>query len=417
MTFRGDHRGQSVQIGAVLLFAVLLLAFTGYQAVVVPQQNGRAEFDHSQRVAADVADARNAIMAAALEGEERFVDVELGTRYPLRLLALNPPPAAGTLRTTEARPFAVYNDSDGAGTDVTDVACPGPGVTRTLRYEPSYNEYGSAPVSGVEHTVAYRTFAEDTLTASGQRLVRDRTITLVALHGEYAETGAGTVTFEPRPGAARATTVVDPELVLPTELSRSTWVDLLAGEVPAEDVAVANGDLTLSLEGRYTLRCAAVGANQAPAGGERGDVEFGGGDLNPAGPGSVRLANVSSGPDGRAVTLTLENAGDRPRTLERARIPFVYEATKPNEVEYGDLAGNRADRLRAREDFEVVDAEVVVPAGGRTDVTIEFSDNAQGYLVGFSAVYNGTAPHTYVVDVPGYRPGGGGSGQSGNVTG
>ncbi|MDZ7746206.1 MAG: hypothetical protein U5K28_06720 [Halobacteriales archaeon] len=52
--FRGDTRGQSVQVGVIILFAFAIIAFTSYQAVVVPQQNQQVEFDHNQEVQSDM---------------------------------------------------------------------------------------------------------------------------------------------------------------------------------------------------------------------------------------------------------------------------------------------------------------------------------------------------------------------------
>ena len=48
MDFWGDERGQPVQIGFILLFGILVLAFAGYQGYVVPNQNSQVEFQHSQ---------------------------------------------------------------------------------------------------------------------------------------------------------------------------------------------------------------------------------------------------------------------------------------------------------------------------------------------------------------------------------
>jgi len=48
--WRDNGRGQSIQIGAVLLFGALIIALAGYQAFVVPQENEQVEFRHSQTV-------------------------------------------------------------------------------------------------------------------------------------------------------------------------------------------------------------------------------------------------------------------------------------------------------------------------------------------------------------------------------
>ena len=73
--YRDDDRGQSIQIGAVLLFGALIVALAGYQAFVVPQQNERVEFAHSQTVQDDMQDLRNALVSATGEASTRSVSV------------------------------------------------------------------------------------------------------------------------------------------------------------------------------------------------------------------------------------------------------------------------------------------------------------------------------------------------------
>jgi len=63
MQFWGDDRGQAIQIGAVLLFGILIISFSSYQAFVVPNQNEQVEFNHNQRVQGQLQDVRNAIVS------------------------------------------------------------------------------------------------------------------------------------------------------------------------------------------------------------------------------------------------------------------------------------------------------------------------------------------------------------------
>ena len=95
-----DDRGQSIQVGAVLIFAALILLLSLYQATVVPQQNEQIEFDHSQQVQGELLDLRNAVASTFGDAARRSVSVRLGTTYPPRFLAVNPPPASLTLITT-----------------------------------------------------------------------------------------------------------------------------------------------------------------------------------------------------------------------------------------------------------------------------------------------------------------------------
>jgi len=88
-----------VQVGAVLLFATIIIALSVYQATVVPAENSDVEYRHSQQVQGQLVDVRNALVATAETGDARPATVSLGTEYPNRVFLVNPPPAAGTLRT------------------------------------------------------------------------------------------------------------------------------------------------------------------------------------------------------------------------------------------------------------------------------------------------------------------------------
>ena len=45
-SFRDDTREVSQVIGAVFIFGILVVAFSGYQAFVIPNQNAETEFNH-----------------------------------------------------------------------------------------------------------------------------------------------------------------------------------------------------------------------------------------------------------------------------------------------------------------------------------------------------------------------------------
>ena len=99
MRFRDDERAVTVQIGAILLFATIIIALSLYQATVVPSQNADVEYKHSQTVQNQLSDVRNAILRTAGSGNTQPVSVSLGTQYPSRVFLMNPPPATGTIRT------------------------------------------------------------------------------------------------------------------------------------------------------------------------------------------------------------------------------------------------------------------------------------------------------------------------------
>ncbi|MEA5385889.1 hypothetical protein VB779_01360 [Haloarculaceae archaeon H-GB11] len=95
----GDERGQSIQVGAILLFATVIVAFSIYQAFVIPDQNRAVEFNHNLEVGQQVEQLRSAIVASPGRTGREPVVIKLGVRYPERAIALNPPPVSGSLRT------------------------------------------------------------------------------------------------------------------------------------------------------------------------------------------------------------------------------------------------------------------------------------------------------------------------------
>ena len=192
MTFAGDERGQPVVIGALLIFTILILAFAGYQAFAVPQQNAEVEFNHFQDVQSDFAELESNLINAVESGDTRSASIDLGPQYPSRMIALNPPPAAGTLRTTEAGSVDIGGTSESV--------CGDDPRTRSLVYQPSYAEFDNAESIVYENRVTGRQFREGNVFGD-QRLVQsvedgpDR-ISLLLLTGEVSDNGIGVSNLE-----------------------------------------------------------------------------------------------------------------------------------------------------------------------------------------------------------------------------
>lgn len=418
---RADTRGQAIQVGAVLLFAVLVIALSGYQAVIVPQQNEDIEFQHSLDTRSDFTVARTGVMNAALNGDQPVVNIDLGMDYPVRLAALNPAPVSGTVSTTATRSLSVSG--------VSDVCPDGRDETRQLQYEASYNYLNNEPTLSIENTVSYAQYNEQAVALSAQRLVTGDRINLVPLRNEYSRNGVSTLALEMTPGRVQTTSgVTDPTVTLPTRLSEDRWVELLDGEVPAGNIDVLNagdGDpsndqLQLTLSGEYTVICSPVGIGGDPPEGVRDTVTdggAGGGDeVNPAGPNSVILSDVSLDSGNDIVTITLRNTGDEDLTLEQGRLPFLYTPDKNNVPTYALLNGNSADELRVRENFETIDEAVTIPASGGTEqLEFHFDQNVGDLFFGFSAIYSNGENYRYFIDVSDGSGGGGGSNPTGSA--
>jgi len=283
MEFRGDERAVVIQIGAVLLLAALVIAMSGYQATVVPDQNNEIEFNHNQDVQGQMQELRNGVVSAPGGGSGASVRVDLGVRYPSRTFFVNPSPATGTLRTVGTTDGDVNITVDNArATGETSDYWTGTNRsfnTGALAYEPKYSEYDDAPTTIYEQSLLYNRFADANITISEQSMVDGRQINLVALNGSLSESGTDSTSVSVRPVSASRNAVAvegdggDPiNITVPTRLDNATWRDALEEEyasnggnivgqsyddVPGEAYAL----LTIELDGSktYNLRMAKVG--------------------------------------------------------------------------------------------------------------------------------------------------------------
>lgn len=278
MDLRADERGQPVQIGFVLVLAFLILGLALYQAVLVPQQNAEIEYAHFQAVQDDMVDLRNGALDAATNGEEQAVGITVGTTYPARLVAVNPAQPTGSLRTANAGPVELQNVSTSAGS-LCNNSSASTIETRSVVFEPNYNEYGVARSVEFENTFVARSYR------GGTRYGPDRFVTvgqsgepneidLVVLTGSVQETGTGTMTIDLEPSRRHEQrfTDVGPTVVVPTRYGPSVWTDeILADESGIVDSVSWNNASGASrveiafTSGDYEISCAAVGLNEAPA--------------------------------------------------------------------------------------------------------------------------------------------------------
>lgn len=369
-------RAVSTVVGAVLIFAIVIVAFSLYQANVVPTQNGDVEWAHVQDVESELVELRNAVIETKLSGRGQLVAVRLGTSYPSRIVALNPPDPGGTLRTTANSTMTVL---DGNGNVVDDV-CPVDDNTRAIEYSPDYHVLRQPPTYVVEHTVLYRRFENgETVPMTGQKLVEGENIHLIPIKGEYFEGGSGTVSFEPRAGLLVPTTVQDPTIRVTTGLDESDWERLLADEVEPDSVSVTGGELVLDLTGSYTVSCGPVGINQAPPGGERGGTET---EINPASPGDVSLVDVTY--SGSTVSLTFNNTANT-TSFTDGRINFYFSQSgggggSPSQADvFAGTDDPNVDDPRAtlvtQDDFTTFDPALEIVGTSQTTVILEFDAN------------------------------------------
>ena len=363
--FRGDSRGVSEVVGAVLLLGILVLSLSIYQVSVVPNQNAATEFDHNQLVEDEMVDVRNAILEARSSGKDTFSSVTLGTRYQDRTLTVNPPPPTGTLQTSKQPNISVTEQGGEMRVDPLELA-DRPLENQLIEYSPRYYAYDQAGTIRYENTLAYHDYGDATIFLTNQTLLRGDTVTLVPLEGAFRKDGSQRVAVEPKPGVLETVQVDDPNVTVPTELSEDEWRDLLGDELePADSLSISDGSLTLKLDGTYDIAYAPVGINRVPSEGQRGNDGIG---INPAAPGDVQL--VGADWSGSTVELTFQNSADD-TSFTNGRINF-YTGTGQIPTEATDInvtgGGNnpRGSNWQISDDFADLDPNIELEGDGAT---------------------------------------------------
>jgi len=254
-----DTRAQAIQVGAVLLFAALLIAFSTYQAFLVPDQNKQVEFDHNQQVQSQLQQFHSAVVSSPGTTTDASVVVQLGTQYPARLVAINPGSPSGSLYTEATTDDAVNVSVANASTD-GEVGDFWNGSrynysTGYLVYSPNYNEYSEAPDTVYDSSVLYNRFRSGNVTLTNQSIVDGKRISLVAINGTYSTATSGAVSVSVERPSSSTNTVeitnssVDSNVTLwiPTTLSKETWEsELLDGEFVDQGGHVRRDGLKMS---------------------------------------------------------------------------------------------------------------------------------------------------------------------------
>lgn len=273
-----NERAVSPVIGAILLVAILVALVGLLQLNAVPALTSQAEFEHNQHVQGEVRDIAAGIDRTATTGTSQSVAVTPGVQYPSRVVLVNPPPARGTIQTGEPRDVTIDGASaDGATGDYWNGE-PKAIETRSLSYEPTYNEYHNAPETVYELGTIYNRIDETTIVTEEQSPISDRKIALTMVAGEFRHTGIDRTLVDLRPSSTETRTVALSDtdgpitLTIPTELSEDEWEKILESELDdnggyVADYRCANeppepcGELTITLqhETTYELQLTRVG--------------------------------------------------------------------------------------------------------------------------------------------------------------
>ncbi|WP_248896497.1 hypothetical protein [Haloplanus halobius] len=278
MRFRDADRAQAVQVGAILLFGILIIGLSLYQATVVPQQNERVEFDAYQETSSDLLSVRDGVTTAATRDTASSTTVLTGATYPARAIFVNPGTPTGTLSTGPTEPVTL----DGVraiGSEPQNVQRFWDGAARAyptsrLTFTPSYNEFDAPPMVLTGEGL-YRTTGSQVVPLSTGSFVNGNRITLVTLRGDLSASGLSTpVTAEPVSAATRTVVVTGDgatfNITVPTPGDATAWNDSVGSRIVANPNVLsttphANGTVTVTFEGnrRYELRLAAVELRQS----------------------------------------------------------------------------------------------------------------------------------------------------------
>lgn len=288
MTLRDgfDDRAVSPLVGAILLLAILVALLGLLQLNAVPALTSQTEFEHNQHVQGELKDLTVSLERTATTGTGESVAITPGVRYPARVVLVNPPPASGTIRTASASNVTIDSaHASGAASDYWNGSNKSIS-TRSIIYEPHYNEYGNAPETVLELGTVYNRVDDTTIATEDRGVIDGRTLSLTTVSGEYRHTGVDRTLVDLTPSSTetRTVTVTDREdpitLTFPTDLEESEWESLLESEYDPDgnadndryvtDYSCANeapgpcGELTVTLQSdvTYDLQLARVGVGR-----------------------------------------------------------------------------------------------------------------------------------------------------------
>lgn len=282
MLRRSDERAVTVQIGAVLLLAIVFTALALYQVNAVPAENNAVEYEHSQQVQGELQDLRNGIRNVGTDGGSESVSVTLGTSYPTRTFLTNPPDPTGALETTETETVRVDNatvEGTYTGDGDADALVGADHETRTVVYTPSYSEYQNAPTTRLEHGFAFNDFDDASVALTEQPVIDGERITLILVDGNLSTAASGATSVDTKiltgptdpvdlePDGGNITITIPTRS--PTAWNETIGSDFGVGEERARVTAYGDGNLTIELENdsaaEYELQMARVGVGDASA--------------------------------------------------------------------------------------------------------------------------------------------------------
>lgn len=363
---RDDTRAVSEVIGFLLVFALLIILLSINQAQIVPQENSEIEFQHFEEVRNDLIGVRAAISTAGQSDVSQFPTVTLGTTYPTRVFAVNPPASTGTLQTTESYPIIIENETG------TSISVP----TRFLEYQPRYNELDAGPTY-LENSVLYTESQDGNVAViiEEQNLVtNESTLKMTALQKDFRQSGTGRVTVELYPIQTPGKSIPDGNLTVetPTRLTgEQYWDDAFENGEQNRYLGVVNNSYD---PGVHRLRLNVntsnesqefqfntVGIRSEPSGGAKQNVGTDGNTDT-----STETPKLGNSPPTADFTVTEESGNDQ----------YTLNGGSSNDPD-GSIAGYEWEWTKPNGKPETATTEIVskVKIQSGTDVTLTVTDN------------------------------------------
>jgi hypothetical protein len=282
----GADRGASTVIGFIIIFSAVVISFSLYQGVIIPDQNRQAEFQHNERTQGQFLELQDAVRRTGTTGVSQSVSIQVGVDYPDRTLGVNFATAGGRVSTVEPNRGGPNNITfenvravrpevrDYWNSSESTLAFP----TKDIVYRPSYTRYTNAPETVLSNTAVFNQFDGANLSVADQILIQGNRITIVAINGTLDKSRGGegasvSVDTEPLSVATSSISVEsngtgDINITVPTSVAnRSAWNESSLGEEDAVTaITVEGSNLTITLKDQtYSLRMAKVGVGSETA--------------------------------------------------------------------------------------------------------------------------------------------------------
>lgn len=388
-----DDRAVTEVIGAILVFALLVLLLVLIQLNAVPAANKQVEFEHSERVQQDFQGLQEELYRVGATGSDGAVSIETGIVYPSRFFLINPPPSTGAIRTVGPQWVNVTNATAAGNAGDYWTGDRLAFETRGITYTPEYNELPNSGTITWEHSMLFTRFDDGSvLFEDDTGFIDGRQIRLTLLEGDISRSSlSSSIELTPISTQRRAVSLTNrPGESITVDLTTTlddSQLDALANETHVTDVSrLSPTSIRVTLERgvTYDLRISKVRL------GSRGDDAIharyitdvsGNGTAITEGTSQRLVAEVRDAYDNPVSNVTVANvttsgtvsAVGTATTDSEGRVELRYEAP-------ADVSGNQdvsvtayfntsegpltVAQREARFDLTVVDDDITSSSGG-----------------------------------------------------